>query len=131
MQQAWTFTSGLHTRYSGNWGSLPVFYNSRLYTVVNCMRRNSLILLSTALLLGAGYASAAESQHSSADSNPSCPDTAATSNDRNELGEIDPATTTVAPVRRAEKAKILVTPRNGGTRATAPRWHSFLPGMFR
>lgn len=96
------------------------------------MRRSSPILLSFALLSAGGYASAAESQHLSADGSPSCPDSAAASNDRNELGDADPATVPVAPVRHSEKTKTLVTPRsNSGTRATAPRWHSFLPGMFR
>ena len=97
------------------------------------MRRSSPILLSIALLFAGGYASAAESQHLSADGGAACPDsTAATGNDRNDLGDADPATPTVAPVRHSEKTKTLVTPRsNGGTRATAPRWHSFLPGMFR
>ena len=38
---------------------------------------------------------------------------------------------TAAPLRRTEKAKTVVPPRNSGTRATTPRWHSFLPGMIR
>jgi len=94
--------------------------------------RRSPIVLSIALLFAGGYAVAAESQHLSADGSASCPDNTATATDRNELGDADPAIATTAPVRHADKAKTLVTPRSsGGTRATAPRWHSFLPGMFR
>lgn len=97
------------------------------------MRRSSPILLSIALLFACGYAtaSAMESQHLSADGSSGCPDSTATSNDHSELGDADPATTTVAPVRRTEKAKTVAVPRSSGTRAIAPRWHSFLPGMFR
>jgi hypothetical protein len=97
------------------------------------MRRSSPILLSIALLFACGYAtaSAVEAQHLSADGSTSCPDSTAASNDRNELGDTDPATTTVAPVRRTEKAKTMAAPHSSGTRAAAPRWHSFLPGMFR
>lgn len=96
------------------------------------MRRSSLILLSIALLFAGGYAAAAESQHLSADGSASCPDSAATNNDRNELGDTDPATAGVAPLRHSEKAKTSATPRStSGNRASAPRWHSFLPGMFR
>ncbi len=96
------------------------------------MRRSSQILLSIVLLLAGGYAAAAESQHLSADVSASCPDSAATANDRNDVGDSDPAAVAVAPSRHSEKAKTLVTPRsNSGNRASAPRWHSFLPGMFR
>lgn len=96
------------------------------------MRRSRTILLSIALLSASGYASAAESQHLSADGSTSCPDSAATGNDRNELGDADPASPTASPVRHFEKTKTAVTPHsNSGNRATAPRWHSFLPGMFR
>ena len=97
------------------------------------MRRSSQILLSTALLLGCGHAAAAavETQQMSTDTSTGCPDTAAAANDRGDLGEADPSATTVAPVRRTEKAKTMVTPRSTGTRPAAPRWHSFLPGMMR
>ena len=95
------------------------------------MRRSSPILLSIALLFAGGYAAAAESQHLSADGSASCPDSAPTANDRNELGDVDPSAT-ASPVRHADKTKTLVSPRsNSGNRAVAPRWHSFLPGMFR
>jgi hypothetical protein len=96
------------------------------------MRRSSPILLSIALLFAGGSAAAAESQHLSADGSTSCPDSAATATDRNELGDADSANAIASPVRHSEKAKTLVTPRsNGGNRANAPRWPSFLPGMFR
>jgi hypothetical protein len=99
--------------------------------VVISMRRSSPILLSIALLFACGHASAVESQHMSADGS-GCPDSATASSDHNELGDADAAATTVAPVRHTEKAKPVATPRSsGGTRATTPRWHSFLPGMFR
>lgn len=97
------------------------------------MRRSSPILLSIALLLACGHAPAfaAESQTMSSDASATCPDGNAASTDRSELGDTDPGTTTVVPVRRTEKAKTVVAPRSSGTRAVAPRWHSFLPGMIR
>lgn len=103
-----------------------------LYYVVNHMRRSSLILLSTALLLGCGHAaaSAVESQQISTDASNGCPETTAAANDRGEPGDADPSTATVAPVRRTEKSKTVASPR-ASTRAAAPRWHSFLPGMIR
>ncbi len=61
----------------------------------------------------------------------SCPDSTAATNDRGELDDVDPSSSTMAPVRRTEKARTVVTPRSTGTRAVAPRWHSFLPGMIR
>lgn len=109
-----------------------VFIVRALHSVVNRMRRSSPILLSTALLLGCGHAaaSAVESQQVSSDTSSSCPDNTSTTNDRGELGDADPSATTVAPVRRAEKAKTVANPRSS-TRAAVPRWHSFLPGMIR
>ena len=97
------------------------------------MRRSSPILLSTALLLGCGQAaaSAVETQQLSAEASNACPDNTAAANDRGELGDADPSATTVAPVRRTEKAKTVTPSRSTGTRAAAPRWHSFLPGMIR
>ena len=48
--------------------------------------------------------------------------------------ELD-ADAAAAPARRTQKAKPAPTPRasNGGgsNRSSTPRWHSFLPGMFR
>ncbi|MEO6155579.1 MAG: hypothetical protein ABIP16_07620 [Thermomonas sp.] len=97
------------------------------------MRHRSPILLSLALLFacGCGYASAAESRHMSADGGGSCPETTATSNDHNDIGDTDAVTPAVVPVPRAEKTKTVAAPHSSGTRATAPRWQSFLPGMFR
>ena len=97
------------------------------------MRNRSPIVLSFALLFVCGLASASamETQHMTADGSVSCPDNTAASNDRGELGDVDPGNATVAPVRRAEKARTVVPTRNSGTRASAPRWHSFLPGMIR
>ena len=100
-----------------------------LIFVVNRMRRNSPILLSFALVSACGYASASvvESQQISAEASTSLPDTSAAANDRGD-GDTDPSAT---PVRRIEKAKTVIPPRSSGTRAVAPRWHSFLPGMIR
>lgn len=95
------------------------------------MRRSSPIFLSIALLSACGYASAAASQHMSADGSSSCPDSTVATNDRSDLGDADPAAAALPPVRRTEKAKAAAAPRASGTRAAAPRWHSFLPGMFR
>ena len=96
------------------------------------MCRSSQILLSISLLFAGGYAAAAESQHLNADVSTPTPDSAATASDRNDVGDTDPATAVVAPLRHSDKAKTLVTPRsNSANRSSAPRWHSFLPGMFR
>ncbi len=95
------------------------------------MRLRSLILLSIAILLACGYASAAESRHMSADGGGSCPENSAASNDRGDLGDADSATPTAVPLRQSGKVKIAPAPHGSATRASAPRWHSFLPGMFR
>ncbi len=97
------------------------------------MCRSSPILLSIAVLFAFGHASASalESQQISADASSACPDSTTAANDRGELGDADPSATTVAPARRTEKAKTVTAPRSTGTRAAAPRWHSFLPGMIR
>ena len=46
-----------------------------------------------------------------------------------------PANATTTPVRHADKIKPVITVRGGGSDDSgtthAPRWHSFLPGMFR
>ena len=47
----------------------------------------------------------------------------------NAISAADPAAAN--PARRTPKAKPAVAPRATGTRPAAPRWHSFLPGMFR
>lgn len=119
----------------GSVAVLPAYasVNAFLPSVVNRMRRSSPILLSIALLFACGHASACavESQQISADASTACPDSATAANDRGEPGDADPSATTVAPVRRAEKAKTVAAPRSTGNRAVAPRWHSFLPGMIR
>ena len=104
-----------------------------LFPVVTSMRRlPSLIpaVLSIVLLGACGQALAAESRLMAADGAESCPDTPAAS-DRDDAAEADP-NTPATPVRRTPKAKAVAAPRaGGGNRSTAPRWHSFLPGMFR
>lgn len=95
------------------------------------MRVRSLILVSIAILLACGYASAAESRHMSADGGGSRPENSAATNDRGDLGDADSATPTSVPLRKTEKVKVTPAPHGSGTRASAPRWHSFLPGMFR
>ncbi|MEO5628889.1 MAG: hypothetical protein ABIQ62_03855 [Thermomonas sp.] len=92
------------------------------------MRRLSLIQLSITLLFACGAAAATESQQLATDANSSCPDSATASAERSDSGDPDAATAT--PVRHTEKAKTVVTPRSS-TRSAVPRWHSFLPGMFR
>ncbi|RYY67879.1 MAG: hypothetical protein EOO24_52895 [Comamonadaceae bacterium] len=60
-----------------------------------------------------------------------CPDTNASNTERTDDGQVDDA---VAPPRQTQKAKpaVSASPRaTGGSRTTPPRFHSFLPGMFR
>ncbi len=90
--------------------------------------RLNISLLAIAMLLVCGSTAAAESQQLAADGNSSCPDSAAAGAERNDIGDADPAIAT--PVRHTEKSKAVVAPRIS-TRSAAPRWHSFLPGMFR
>ena len=95
-------------------------------------RRFRLALVCIALLCASGVAAATDGRHLSADGAGSCPDgdTATdTDADRVEDPEADPAAANAA--RRTPKAKPAVAPRATGTRPAAPRWHSFLPGMFR
>jgi len=98
---------------------------------VTTMRRPSLIpaLMSLALLMACGQALASESRQTSAEGGESCPETAAT--ERADDADAEP-NAPATPVKRTSKAKAPAAPRaGGGTRSTAPRWHSFLPGMFR
>ena len=84
------------------------------------------MLLCLALLAASGHAMANESRQAPADD--ACPDTAAASTDDSAVDE------TVAPARQTQKAKpaASASPRaTGGTRTNPPRFHSFLPGMFR
>ena len=82
------------------------------------------VLLSIVLLGACGQALAA-------DGGGSCPDSAAAGIDRMDDAEADPSAP-ATPAKRTPKAKAVAAPRDSsGTRSTAPRWHSFLPGMFR
>lgn len=95
--------------------------------------RLSPILLSVALLCASGLGMAAESRQLSPDGDGSCPDTATASN---EVADDVDADAAAAPARRTQKAKPAPAARSGGgngtgQRSSAPRWHSFLPGMFR
>ena len=96
--------------------------------------RLSPILLSVALLCASGLGMAAESRQLSPDGDGNCPETAAASNEATDEADPDAA---AAPARRTQKAKPApAAPSGGGSNASgqrnnAPRWHSFLPGMFR
>ena len=95
--------------------------------------RLSPILLSVALLCASGQLMATESRHMGPDGSGSCPETVAAGNEVAEDADPDAA---AAPARRTQKtAKPATNARSnggsGGNRSTAPRWHSFLPGMFR
>lgn len=94
---------------------------------------SSAALLSVALLCASGQALATESRHMDPDGSGSCPESSTAGNEAADETDADAA---AAPVRRTQKAKPAATPRasnggGGGNRSTAPRWHSFLPGMFR
>ena len=88
------------------------------------------MLLCLALLAASGHAMANESRQAPADD--ACPDTAAASTtERTDDSAVDE---TVAPARQTQKAKpaVSASPRaTGGVRTNPPRFHSFLPGMFR
>jgi hypothetical protein len=95
--------------------------------------RTSPFLLSIALLCASGQVLASESRQVGPDGDGNCPETVATGNDVTD--ELDPDAA-AAPARRAQKSKPAPASRasggNGGVqRSNAPRWHSFLPGMFR
>lgn len=95
--------------------------------------RTSPILLSIALLCASGQVLAAESRTMGPDGDGSCPETAAASNEI--VDDVD-ADAAAAPARRAQKTKPAPAARanggsGGGQRNSTPRWHSFLPGMFR
>ena len=99
---------------------------------VNPMRLSP-ILLSVALLCASGQLMAMESRHMDPDGSGSCPENTTASNDTTDDADADAA---APPARRTQKAKPAATPRasnggGGGNRSSAPRWHSFLPGMFR
>ena len=95
--------------------------------------RLSPILLSVALLCASGFGMAAESRELSPDGDGSCPETTAASNETTDEVDADAA---AAPARRTQKTKPTPGARSGGgngagQRNNTPRWHSFLPGMFR
>lgn len=94
---------------------------------------SSATLLSVALLCASGQLMATESRHMGPDGSGSCPETTTASTDATDEADPDAA---AAPARRTQKAnKPAATTRSnaggGGSRSSAPRWHSFLPGMFR
>ena len=88
-------------------------------------------LFCLALLLAGGQAMAVESRHLDANGSGACPDgggtAAATAQDE---ADVD-TDTAPAPAHRAPKAAKPPAARASGNRGTAPRWHSFLPGLFR
>lgn len=87
-------------------------------------------LLSIALLGACGQAAALESRQLTADGSDSRTESMA-GGDRTDGAEPEP-NTPATQGKRTEKAKAAASPRSGGgNRSTAPRWHSFLPGMFR
>jgi hypothetical protein len=94
--------------------------------------RLSPILLSVALLCASGQVLATESRQMDPDGGGSCPESTTATNDAADEVDADAA---AAPARRTQKAKPAATPRASGggsaNRGNAPRWHSFLPGMFR
>lgn len=89
------------------------------------------MLLCLALLAASGHAMANESRQAAADD--ACPDTAAAATGTERTDE-SPVDETVAPIRQTQKSKpaVSASPRaTGGARTSPPRFHSFLPGMFR
>ncbi len=98
---------------------------------VTAMRRLSLIpaVLSVVLLGACGQTVAADSRQLAADGGESCPDAATV--ERADDADADPNAPATS-VKRTSKAKAAAAQRaSAGNRSTAPRWHSFLPGMFR
>ncbi len=94
--------------------------------------RLSPILLSVALLCASGQLMAMEARQMGPDGSGSCPEST-TAGDATNDADVD-ADAAAAPARRTQKTKPAPTPRasNGGSnRGSTPRWHSFLPGMFR
>lgn len=89
--------------------------------------RHPLPTLLCLTLLSAGGHAAAQGRQMGADGSGSCPETSA-AGERLDDGESDPSTATH---RRTQHNKPAVVAPRGSTRPAAPRWHSFLPGMFR
>lgn len=89
--------------------------------------RHPLPALLCLILLSAGGHAAAQGRQMGADGSGSRPDANA-GGERLDDGEEEAA---AAAQRRAQQAKPAVVAPRGSTRPAAPRWHSFLPGMFR
>ena len=88
------------------------------------------MLLCLVLLAASGHAMANESRQAAVDE--ACPDTGtASASERADDAADEPA----VPVRQTQKVKpaVSASPRatGGGPRTSPPRFHSFLPGMFR
>lgn len=94
-------------------------------------RRLRPALLGLGLALACGSAAAAQSPHTGTSGQDSCPDGGQADNPR--AGDEETGDATASSVRRAQATKPSSSPRGNaaGNRATTPRWHSFLPGMFR
>lgn len=92
------------------------------------------MLLCLALLLACGHAGATESRQMGPDGSGACPDSSTAGNERTDEADGDDATAS-APARRTPKAKpaAAASSQASGSRTggTPPRFHSFLPGMFR
>lgn len=87
------------------------------------------LLLSLLLLSAGSMAGAREVRLHGPNGDGGCPDAATPA------ATAAPAKATTTPAIRATKIKPVVTVRSSGgddnTTSHAPRWHSFLPGMFR
>ena len=83
------------------------------------------------LLAASGQAMAFESRQSAAED--ACPDTSAiASTERTDDVQADEAVVPAARQTHKAKPAVSASPRaTGGTRTNPPRFHSFLPGMFR
>ena len=122
------FTACPHPRYSA--GRIGASRPFRPFPVTTM--RPTTILLSIALLCASGQLLATESRQMDQDAGSTCPENTVAGTDATDELDADAA---AAPARRTQKAKPAPTPRasNGGgsNRSSTPRWHSFLPGMFR
>ena len=90
-------------------------------------RRRPLPALLCLVLLFTGGHAFAQVRQMGADGSGSCPDASA-SDERLDDGEAEPA---ASASRRAQKSRPAAVAPRASTRPAAPRWHSFLPGMFR
>ncbi|GHC10351.1 hypothetical protein [Thermomonas carbonis] len=88
------------------------------------------MLLCLVLLAASGHAMASESRQSVAED--ACPDAVASTAERTDDGQVDEAVVPAARQTHKAKPAVSASPRaTGGTRTNPPRFHSFLPGMFR